>query len=107
VAALDEAAVCQAEHDLAIQAAGVLEVDILEEGRIAQLGRVQPSLELLLFAGEPLGVDEKAESFIEAQLRLWGRAELLPEGLGHTRELHRVHLVQRLFHQHSCSLVAA
>jgi hypothetical protein len=106
VAALDEAAVAQAEHDLAIQTA-VLEVGILEGGWIAQLRHVKPRLEPLLLAGEPLGVDEKAESLVEAQLRVGGRGELLPESLGHTRELHGVHLVQRLFHQHSCSLVAA
>jgi hypothetical protein len=52
VAVLDEAAVSQAEHDLAIQAAGVLEGDVLEGSGIAQLRGVKPGREPLLLAGE-------------------------------------------------------
>ena len=43
------------------------EVDGLERGRVAQLGRLQAPLQLALLAGCPLGVDEQAEPLLEAE----------------------------------------
>ena len=39
----------------------------LERGRMAQLGGAEPPLQLALFAGRPLGVDEQAEALLEAE----------------------------------------
>ena len=107
VAILDEAAVGEAEYLLAVEMARVLEVDVLDRGRVAQLRRAEPLGELALLAREPLGVDEKAEPLVEGQLGVLGRAELLPHRVGHARELHCVHLVQGLLDQHSSSFAAA
>ena len=41
--------------------------DGLERRRIAQLGGVQASLQLALLASRPLGVDEQAETVLEAE----------------------------------------
>jgi hypothetical protein len=101
------AAVGEAEHRLAVEPAGVGVVDVLEGGGDAHLRRVEASLLTLVLAGLPLGVDEQSEAFVEAELGMLGRGLLQPKGFGHARELHRVQLLDRGFHQHSCSLVAA
>ncbi len=108
VPVLDPAAASEAEHLLAIQAARVLEVDVFERRRlVARLGRAQPAGQLALLAGGPLAVDQEPHALLEAQLGVLARAELLLEGLGHRRELHPVHLLQRLLGQHSVSSSAA
>ena len=84
------------------------EVDGLEGGRMAQLGGAEPALELALLAGRPIGVDEEAEAFLEAEGGGLGGLDLLLAGVGHGAELHGVQLVEGLFDQHrSSSAVAA
>ena len=107
MAVLDEAAVAEAEHDLSVEAAGVLEVDVFQRRRVAQLRRLEPARDLAFLAVVPLGVDHQSEPLIEAQGTVLGRAELLLEGLRHSGELHRIHLLEGLFDQHSWLLVAA
>jgi hypothetical protein len=85
----------------------VLEVDVLEGGGIAQLGRAQALGELALLAEGRLGVHQEAEAFVEAQARMLGRAELQLQGIDHAQELHGVHLLQRLLVQHCSSCAAA
>ena len=101
VLALDPAAVSEAEHLLAVEGARVLEVDVLDGGGIAHLGRAESALELALLAGRPLAVDQESQPLVEAQARALARAELLLEGLRHAQELHGVHLFQGLLGQHS------
>ena len=43
------------------------EINGLARGGMAQLGGVEPPLELALLAGSPLGVDEQTEAFLEAE----------------------------------------
>ncbi len=84
------------------------EVDGLKGSGMAQLGGVEAPLELALLAGRPLGVDEEAEAFLEAEGGGLVGLELMVAGVGHRTELHRVELVEGLFDQHrSSSLVAA
>jgi hypothetical protein len=105
---LDPAAASEAEHLLAIEAARVLEVDVLERCRfVARFGRAQPAGQRALLAGGPLAVDQQSHALLKAQLGVLARAELLLEGLGHRQELHHVHLLQRLLGQHSVSSSAA
>ena len=64
----DPGAAAQREDLLAVESAGVGEVDRLKRGGgIAELGRVQPSLELPLLAGGPLGVDQQPEAVLKAE----------------------------------------
>ena len=79
------------------------EVDGLERGRVAQLGRTEAPFELALLAGRPLGVDEQAEPLLEAERGGLVGVELLLDGGGHRAELHGVELVERLFDQHRSS----
>ena len=56
----------------------------------------------------PLGVDEEAEAFLEAEGGGLGGLELLLAGVDHGAELHGVQLVEGLFDQYrSSSAVAA
>ena len=59
-------------HHLAVEAAGGLEVDVLEGGGIAETGGLEAALELALLAGGPLGVDEKAQALLEAEFGVLG-----------------------------------
>ena len=64
---------------------------------MAQLGGVEAPLELALLAGRPLGVDEEAEAFLEAEGGGLAGLELMVAGVGHRAELHGVELVESLF----------
>ena len=99
----DPGAAAQREDLLAIEPAGLGEVDSLERGGIAKLGGLQPPGQLALLAGGPLSVDEQAEAFLEAQRGGITGAELLLDGLSHGAQLHRIQLVERLFDQHRSS----
>ena len=93
---------------MAVEPAGVGEVDGLERGRMSQLGGAEPPLELALLAGRPFGVDEQAEAFLEGEGGGLVGLELVVAGVGHGAELHGIQLVEGLFDQHrSSSLVAA
>ena len=63
----DPRAGAQRQDLLAVEPAWMGEVDGLEGGRMAQLGGAEPSLQLALLAGRPLGVDEQAEALLEAE----------------------------------------
>ena len=89
----DPAAATQCQHDLAVETARRLQIDILERGGVAQPTYLQAPGELALPAVRPLGVDEKPNSFLEAELRPLTRSEVLLEGFGGRVHLHGVHLV--------------
>ena len=63
----DPGAGAECQDLLAVEPARVREVDGLKGGGMAQLGGAEPPLELALLAGRPLGVDEEAEAFLEAE----------------------------------------
>ena len=84
----DPGAGAEGQDLLAVEPARVGEVDGLERGRMAQLGGVEPSLQLALLAGRPLGVDEQAEAFLEAERGGLVGLDLLLAGVGHRAELH-------------------
>ena len=79
------------------------EVDGLERRCVAELGRLQPPLELALLPGRPLGVDQEAEAVLEAEHGRVVAVPLVLDGLGQGVELHGVQLLERLFHQHRSS----
>ena len=93
---------------LAVEPAGVGEVDGFERRRVAQLRGMEAALQLALLAGGPLGVDEQPEALLEAERGGLVGLQLLLEGVGHRAQLHGVELVERLFDQHrSSSLVVS
>ena len=85
VVVCDPGAAAQGEDLLAVEPAGVGEVDGLERGGITELGRLQPQGRLPLLAGGPLGIDQETEAFLEAQRGGIAGPELLLDGLGHGR----------------------
>ena len=99
----DPGAAAQREDLLAIEAAGVGEVDGLERGGIAELGGPQPPLQLALLARRPLRIDQEADTVLEAERSRVIAVELLLEGLGHGAEFHGVQRLERLFNQHRSS----
>jgi hypothetical protein len=104
VAVLHEAAVAEAQHDLTVEPARLLEVDVLERCGVAELRGVQAGLQPLLLAREPLRLHQEAKAVVVRKLQRLGGSELLSPGLGHGRKVHGAQLLQGLFHQHSCSL---
>ena len=99
----------QRQDLLAVEPSGRREVDGLERRRMTQLGRLQAPLQLALFAGRPLGVDQQAETLLEAERGGLAALQLLLDGVGHRAQLHGVEFVDGLFDQHrsSSSVVAA
>ena len=83
-----------ADHGLVELAAGRV-VDGLEAGvRQLELGFLEGAGQALVLPGQPLGVDEQAEAFIEAEGGQLGVLLLLGPGLGHGRQLEGVQLVE-------------
>ena len=93
----------QGQDLLAVELTGMGEVDGFEGGGMTQLGGAKPAVELALLAGRPLGVDEEAEAFLEAEGGGLVGPELVVAGVGHGAELHGVELVEGLFDQHGSS----
>ena len=79
----DPGAGAEGQDLLAVEPARVGEVDGLEGGRMAQLGGAEPPLQFALLAGRPLGVDEQAEAFLEAERGGLVGLDLLLAGVGH------------------------
>lgn len=74
----------------------------------ADAGDTQTMVETLITAAEQVeavlpdgaGVDEQAETLLEAERGGFAGLQLLLEGVGHRAELHGVELVERVFGQH-------
>jgi hypothetical protein len=83
-----------ADDGLVELAAGRI-VDGFQTGvRKLQLGLLEGASHALVVAGEPLGVDEQAETLVEGQARQLGVLVLLGPGVGHGVELEGLQLVQ-------------
>ncbi len=83
----DPAAGAEAQDDLARQAAGRTEINVLQRRRIAQLRVAQALRQFPRLAGGPFGVDEQAEAVVETELRVLTRAPLGLKRRGHRRQV--------------------
>ena len=96
----DPPAGAEAHHLFAIQASRRLKVHVLQARRMTEFRGLQPTAELALFSVRPFGVHHQTHSFLEAELRVLARAQLLLQGKHHSEQLQGVHLVQGLVSQH-------
>ena len=91
------------EEERSVEAAGGAEVDVLDGGAVAKLGRLEARLEALLTAGRHLVVEDQAEPFGVAEVVGFGGAGEGPEAPGHAVEAKPVEQVERGMVQHECS----
>src|SRR5262245_17671836 len=92
---VDPAAGGELADDGLVQLAAGWVVDGLDARvRQLELGFLQGPSQALVLPAEPLGVDEQAEPFIEAEGDEFGVLLLLGPGLGHARQLEGVQLVE-------------
>ena len=66
----------QGAHQLAIQAARVLVIDILDHAALLQARRSQASRQGAVLFPKPLLIDEQREAFLEAELTGFGSFQL-------------------------------
>ena len=78
----------QRAHEPAVQAAGMLVVDVLDQATLLELCQLQPSGQSAVLLPSPLAVHQQAEPLFEAQLAGSGALILFTEGLGHAVQLH-------------------
>ena len=96
----DPAPVGEGEDELAVEAAAVSEVDVLDAGLMLELGAAQPVGELPRVALGELAVDEQAEPLLERQGVDLGGVELLSQSLGHPGAAELLELVHGRMSQH-------
>ena len=72
------------KHEGFVQTPGVLEVDILESGRLAEVGLFQSSVHSTVLPISQFPVYQEAESFLEPQFGDLRHLGLLLEGCDHT-----------------------
>ena len=77
-------------HQFAIQAAGMLVVDVLDDAALFQLRELQSSRQRTVLLPEPLLIDEHSKALLEAELAHVGGFQLRAEGLGHTVQFHGI-----------------
>src|SRR5580698_5911855 len=96
-------AVGQSAHELAIQSARVLVVDIFDDAALLQAGRPQTVRQSAVLFPEPLLIDEQAKAFFETELAHVGGLQLSAEGIRHSVQLHGVQFFNRGLVQHGFS----
>jgi hypothetical protein len=88
-------------HDLgAFQAPLGVEVDVLDDGPVAQLGGLQVALHAPVLAFGDLPVDQQAQALLETEPLVGSLVALLGQARCHCRQLQRIEAVDRLVVQH-------
>jgi hypothetical protein len=87
----------------AVEAAGRVKVDVLDDGGLAQLCLAQSAGEALVLATGRFSIDQEAEPILAGQFGGLGRVLHLDERVGHGREAERAQLLDRGVDQHLCS----
>ena len=77
VVAGDPGALGEAEHERALQAALAAEVDVFDDGVVAQLRRFETALQAAVVAFREFTVDEQPEALFERQAQMRRRRALL------------------------------
>lgn len=87
----------------AVEAARRVQIDVFDNGGLAQLGLAQAAGKALVLAAGRLAVDQQAEPVFPAQLGGVGRVLQLDEGIGHGRQAERAQPLDRGMDQHLLS----
>ena len=91
------------EEESPVQAAVGAEVDVLDNGRLAQPGLAQAAGEPLVLAAGRFAVDKQPEPILAAEFAGIGSALQLDEGIGHGSEAERPQALDRGMDQHRIS----
>ena len=93
----------QRAHELAVQAARMLVIDVLDHAALFQLGRLQAARQSAVLLPEPLLIHQHGEALLEAELAGIGALILRAEGVGHAVQFHGVQFFNRRLIQHGVS----
>jgi len=91
------------EEESAVEVAVGAEVDVLDDGRLAQPGLAQPAGEPLVLAAGRFAVDEQPEPILAAEFAGVGSVLQLDKGIGHGGETERPQALDRGMDQHRIS----
>jgi len=91
------------EEQSPVEPAVGAEIDVLDDGRLAQPGLAQTAGEPLVLAAGRLAVDEQPEPILAAEFAGIGSVLQLDEGIGHGGEAERAQALDRGMDQHRIS----
>jgi hypothetical protein len=91
------------EEESPVEAAVGAEVDVLDDGRLAQPGLAQTAGEPLVLAAGRLAIDEQPEPILAAEFAGIGSVLQLDKGIGHGGETERPQALDRGMDQHHSS----
>src|SRR5947209_10132711 len=91
------------EEESTVEAAVGAEIDVLDDGRLAQPGLAQTAGEPLVLATGRFAVDEQPEPILATEFAGIGSALQLDEGIGHGGEAERPQALDRGMDQHRSS----
>ena len=87
----------------AVEAAVSAEIDVLDDGRLAQPGLAQATGEPLILAAGHLAIDEQSEPILATELTGIGGILQLEKGIGHGGEAERSQALDSGVDQHRIS----
>ena len=90
----------QRAQQLAIEAARMLVIDILDHAALFQVGGSEAPRQSAVLFPEPLLIDDQGKAFFEAQLTGFGGFQLRTESVGESMQFHRMKFVDGLLIQH-------
>src|SRR5438067_12598137 len=91
------------EKEGTVEAAVGAEIDVLDDGRLAQPGLAQAAGEPLVLATGRFAVNEQPEPILAAEFAGIGSVLQLDEGIGHGGEAERAQALDRGMDQHRIS----
>jgi len=87
-------------HQLAIEAAGMLVIDILDHAAFLQVSGAEAPRQGAILFPQPLLVHQQGETFFEAELAGFGGFHLRTEGVGESVQFQGVQFFDGLLIQH-------
>ena len=91
------------EEESTVEAAVGAEIDVLNDGRLAQPGLAEAAGEALVLAAGRFAVNEQPEPILAAEFAGIGSVLQLDEGIGHGGEAERPQALDRGVDQHRIS----
>src|SRR5438046_9102164 len=99
----DPLAARKLEKEGTVEAAVGAEIDVLDDGRLAQPGLAQAAGEPLVLAAGRFAIDEQPEPILAAEFADVGSVLQLDKGIGHGGEAERPQALDRGMDQHRIS----
>ena len=91
------------EEESTVEAAVGAEIDVLDDGRLAQPGLTQAAGEPLVLAAGRLAIDEQPEPILATEFAGIGSVVQLEKGIGHGGEAERAQALDGRMDQHRIS----